>query len=82
MCIIVDDMISSGESLSGCGEGAEAQKGEKGLRMRDLRSVYGRTGTKFDEYYEKGLIDRDPDHQPGVPDAGASLPVRTTSTWT
>ena len=44
MCIIVDDMISSGESLLDVAKELKTKKGEKGLRMCDLRSVYQRTG--------------------------------------
>ena len=42
MSLIIDDMISSGESMLRKKANEEPQ-GEKGIRMRDLRSVYQRT---------------------------------------
>ena len=42
--IIVDDMISSGESMLEEIKGVKAQKSKKGIYLRNLRSVHQRTG--------------------------------------
>ena len=42
--IIIDDMISSGESMLDVAKELKEQQSEKGIHLRDLRSVHQRTG--------------------------------------
>ena len=80
--IIVDDMISSGESLLDVAKELKRQEGEKGLRHAATFGLFTNGLQKFDEYYGNGLIDRDSDHEPDAIRRRSCSPGRTTSTWT
>ena len=69
--IIVDDMISSGDSML---EVAQLLK-DRGANKIFMCSTFGlftNGMAKFDEAYEKGDLRPHPDHQPDLPDPGTA----------
>ena len=70
--LIIDDMISSGESMLDVAKELKSRKARKVFVCATF-GLFTNGLQKFDEYYENGPIDRVLDHQPGIPDTGASL---------
>ena len=78
--IILDDMISSGDSILDVATAAETAERPTGSSLQppsDFSPTVWRSSTRPTR---KGIIDAHPDHQPDLSDAGASGHGPTIST--